>query len=127
MPDNKIQELLQQLLVKSDALHAKLINFEKSLKFEITEIKKNFQTFKAKNHEELAQFKATIKSVEESQQHISYGYDEQIQKINRLIDDNKRLQNENKRPNSRVNTMHEIITQNKIQINQSIYEILLDG
>ena len=42
MPDNKIRELLQQLLVKSDALHAKLINFEKSLKFEIIEIKKNF-------------------------------------------------------------------------------------
>ena len=42
MSDNKIQELLQQLLVKSNALHTKLINFEKSLKFEITEIKKNF-------------------------------------------------------------------------------------
>ena len=47
---NKTQELLQELLVKSDALDAKLTNTEKSLKFEITEFKKNFETFKAKSH-----------------------------------------------------------------------------
>ena len=37
-----------------------------------------------------------MKSVEESQQHISDDYDEQKQKINQLINVNKHLQNENK-------------------------------
>ena len=45
-------------------MNAKLTNVKKGLKFEITEIKKNFETFKAKNHDKLAQFKATIKSVD---------------------------------------------------------------
>ena len=51
--------------MKSDALDAKLSNIKQNLKFEVTEIKKNFETFKAKNHEEVVQFKETIKSVEE--------------------------------------------------------------
>ena len=45
-------------------MNAKLTNVKKGLKFEITEIKKNFETFKAKNQDKLAQFKATIKSVD---------------------------------------------------------------
>ena len=49
MSDNETQELLQQLLVKSDAFDTKLINIEESLQFEITEIEKNFETFQAKN------------------------------------------------------------------------------
>ena len=48
MSDNKTQELLQQLLAKSDVSDSKSADVEKSLKFEITEIKKNFETFKAK-------------------------------------------------------------------------------
>ena len=48
MSDNKTQELLQQLLAKSDVSDSKSTDVEKSLKFEITEIKKNFETFKAK-------------------------------------------------------------------------------
>ena len=104
--------------MNSHALDAKLANIEESLKYDITEIKKNFEIFKVKIHEDLAQFKATTKSVEESQQHISDDYDEQEQKINQLIDDNKHLQIENKSLNSRINNMHEIITHNKIQINQ---------
>ena len=49
MSDNKIQDFLQQLLLKSDTLDAKLTNIGKSLKFEIPEIKKNFDTFKTKS------------------------------------------------------------------------------
>ena len=49
MSDNETQELLQQLLVKSDAFDTKLINIEESLQFEITKIEKNFETFQAKN------------------------------------------------------------------------------
>ena len=66
MSDNKSQEHLQQLLVKSDALDAKLTNIEKSLKIEITEIKKNLENFKAKNYKESTQLKGILKSVEES-------------------------------------------------------------
>ena len=76
MSDNKTQDFLQQLLLKSDTLDAKLTNIGKSLKFEIPEIKKNFDTFKTKNYEELAQLKVTIKSLEESQQRINNKYDE---------------------------------------------------
>ena len=64
--DKTTAEVLRTLLVKSDALDQKLTNMDSNIKAEINEIKKNLETFKALQKEEVTKITKTVENVEKS-------------------------------------------------------------
>ena len=111
MADNDTKSLLQQILVKSDALECKLdeklTRIETTIRAEINGIKKDLQTYKERNYEEIKLIKKTVNGLEASQSLLSEKYEEQKEKIQQLINDNKKLYLENKNLNNSIESLQE--------------------
>ena len=71
MADNATKALLQHLLTKSDALESKLdeklTKIENTIRAEINGIKKDLETYKEWNYEEIKPIKRTVHDLEASQ------------------------------------------------------------
>ena len=87
MTDNaeKTQELLEQLLQKSDAFEKKLTRIDVNLNTRIRDIKTNLESHKLQNKHEIDNIKNTLDDVEKSQELISQKFEEQNIKINNLM------------------------------------------
>ena len=87
MTDNaeKTQELLEQLLQKSDAFEKKLTRIDVNLNTRIRDIKTNLESHKLQNKHEIDNIKNTLDDVEKSQELISQKFEEQNIKINSLM------------------------------------------
>ena len=94
MADNDTISLLQQILVKSDALNSKLdeklTKTENTIRAEINGIMKDLETCKDRNYQEIKLIKETVNDLE-SQNLLSEKYKEQKEKIQQLISDNEKL------------------------------------
>ena len=87
MTDNaeKMQELLEQLLQKSDASDKKLTRIDVNLNMWLRDIKTNLESQKLKNKHEIDNIKNTLDDVEKSQELIWQKFEEQNIKINNLM------------------------------------------
>ena len=85
MADNDTISLLQQILVKSDALNSKLdeklTKTENTIRAEINGIMKDLETYKERNYQEIKLIKETVNDLETSQNLLSEKYKEQKEKI----------------------------------------------
>ena len=131
MADNDTKSLLQQILVKSDALECKLdeklTRIENTIRAEINGIKKDLQTYKDRNYEEIKLIKKTVNDLEASQSLLSEKYEEQKEKIQQLINDNKKLYLENKNLNNSIESLQENQNTGKeqhIQLVQYLWKLL---
>ena len=118
MADNDTKSLLQQILMKSDALEykldEKLTKIENTIRAEINGIKKDLEAYKERNYEEIKLIKKTVNDLETSQSLLSEKYKEQKEKIQQLISDNKKLYLEKK------NLKNSIVTARKSKYCQRI-------
>ena len=100
------QKLLKQLIAKTDALdnkipirsdtlEQKINSLNSSIRTDINIIKRDLEEHKQQNNDEIKNMNSRMNDIETSQNHFSTTYDEQQGKITQLLEDNKKIHQEN--------------------------------
>ena len=115
MDRTKIEEILQQLLNKTnDLLDEKSAVMVAQVRNDINEVKEDLTRQRAENNIETEKLKKTVSDVETCQ---TDEYDESKERINNLIDNNRKMHLENQRLNADVKDLKTQLQQSDDELN----------
>ena len=115
MDRTKIEEILQQLLNKTnDLLDEKSAVMVAQVRNDINEVKEDLTRYRAENNIETEKLKKTVSDVETCQ---TDEYDESKERINNLIDNNRKMHLENQRLNADVKDLKTQLQQSDDELN----------
>ena len=114
----KTEALDNKISIRSDTLEQKINSLNNSFRTDINVIKKDLDELKHQNNEEIKVMKNRMNDIEKSQNHISNTYDEQKDKITKLLEDNKKIHKENTLLHNTVKDLKEDLKSAKNQSNQ---------
>ena len=115
MDRTKIEEILQQLLNKTnDLLDEKSAVMVAQVRNDINEVKEDLTRYRAENNIETEKLKKTVSDVETCQ---TDEYDERKERINNLIDNNRKMHLENQRLNADVKDLKTQLQQSDDELN----------
>ena len=118
MDETKAEGILQKLLNKAnDLLEEKFAVMAAQIRNGINEVKKDPRRYKAENNTEIEKLKKIISDVETTQKFLRDEYDESKDRVNNLIDDNKKTHLENQRLNVDIKDLKTQLQQSKDELN----------
>ena len=118
MDETKTEGILQKLLNKAnDLLEEKFAVMAAQIRNGINEVKKDTRRYKAENNTEIEKLKKIISDVETTQKFLRDEYDESKDRVNNLIDDNKKTHLENQRLNVDIKDLKTQLQQSKDKLN----------